>query len=215
MIQTWAPLYFNVEAGDMEEVLRGIVKGLLQAKVLQLLTTASTSKVPGDFRTSFGDFLENLRFELDCWGLKVRKDLELSFAQVRELLHIQVSAILDKPAQSIDEKQAALHKATDTLELDAKEAADELASMLRARAAGSLVNAIGDLLQGREQQALVGVEELVKLAEFAATCEGMSLRQDWQVSVSMRKKLLAHYIDAKSPEANTIARLEDLMGVVV
>lgn len=213
-LTTWVPSFFGIDKQVTQEMVQTANKGMLQAKVLRLLNKPKVT--PED--------VQKLREDVATWDLVLRKDLELTKPQLRSLFRVEVTAALEEPSFTLEEKQDAVVSSQESFGLDEREAAQELKDLLRQRCKGCLVNAVGDLMQGNEAQAVENMRRLELLAAFAAEADGVELRHNnWEVAPSMRQKLIQAYASSslgggkdgqgsKAPDVMLLERTLDLVA---
>lgn len=206
-LQNWVPTFFGIDKDITKTMVQAANKSMLQSKVLKLLNKPTVT--PED--------LQKLRDEVQTWELTLKKDLELTKPQLRSLFRIEVAAALEDPDLSDDQKQEALSESQEAFGLGDTEVVDELKDLMQSRCRGCLVNAVGDLLQGNEPQAIKEMQRLELLATF---CEntGIKLRQEWDVAPAMRQQVLKVYSaspeKSQSGKAPNIRLLERTLGLV-
>jgi len=204
-LTNWVPTFFGIGADVTKDMVQSANKGVLQSKVLRLLNQPKV--LPTD--------VQNLREEVDQWKLDIQKDLELTRPQLRSLFRVEVTATLEDSQLSHSDKQDAVANSKASFGLAAEEAASELRELVQARARGYLVNAVGDLMQGNEEQAMHEMRRLELLAEFAEGSDEMKLKQEWDVAPALRANLLKVYVASPIGEgkAANVELLESILGV--
>lgn len=205
-LTNWVPTFFGIDEAVTADLVQSTNKGLLQSKVLRLLNQPKV--VAAD--------VQKLREDVETWDLSIQKDLELTKPQLRSLFRVEIIAALEDEALTEAEKAEAVEASQGSFGLTEKEAREELEDLVKARAQGYLVNAVGDLLQGNEAQAINEMQRLELVAGFAEQMDGIELKhQEWEVSAPMRQRLLKTY--AASPlgakKAPNVKLLGDALGV--
>eukprot|EP00927_Polykrikos_kofoidii_P066009 TRINITY_DN61688_c0_g1_i1.p1 TRINITY_DN61688_c0_g1~~TRINITY_DN61688_c0_g1_i1.p1 ORF type:complete len:1249 (-),score=262.57 TRINITY_DN61688_c0_g1_i1:45-3791(-) len=203
----WAPTFFGIDKDLTREMVQVANRKLLQSKALQLLNMSKVTAVE----------VQKLRDEIAMWDLSLLKDLELTKPQLRSMFRIQVSAALEDPSFDLEQKQGAIEEARDGFGLGSQEASEELSELLRATCKGCLVNACGDLMQGQTEKALVEMRRLELLAAFARDSGGIDVRQEWEVTIAMRRRLVQIYgssvISDRGANHPDVKLLERLFGL--
>lgn len=204
-LTNWVPSFFGIDKEVTKDMVQSANKGVLQSKVLRLLNQPKVT--PED--------VARLRREVETWDLALQKDLELTRPQLRSLFRVEIGATLEDTTKTHAEKQDAVADSRESFGLGEQEAAIELQDLLKARARGCLVNAVGDLMQGNDTQAVNEMRRLELFAEFARGTEGMHLQQDWEVAPAMRQQLVKAYAasalgDGKGPD---VKLLESTLGL--
>lgn len=179
----WVPTFFGIDDSVCKEIVQGANKSLLQGKVMRLLNSPEVTSAD----------LKNLRDDVEKWDLRLEKDLELSRPQLRSLFRVEVATTIEDPTVTAEQKKDSIAVSRDTYALEESEALKELQDMLFTRCRGCLVNAVGDMMQGNESQALMQMQKLELLAAFCETTDGMELKGNWEVAPAMRKKLVEAY----------------------
>merc|ERR1712224_413430 len=113
-----------------ETMVQGANKGMLIGKVNRLMNQPKVTKTD----------VQKLREDIASWGLRLEKDLELSRPQLRGLFRVEVSAVLEDPENTADEKREAVSSGREGFGLGVEEARDEVVEMLKSRCKGCLVN---------------------------------------------------------------------------
>jgi len=163
------------------------------------------------------DDVQRLREEVDSWDLRLEKDLELTRPQLRAFFRVEVTAGLEDPDLTNDQKQDLLAGSREAFGLGDEEAGEELADLMQARCRGCLVNAVGDLMQGNQAQAVKEMQRFELLASFASASEGLELRADWDVAPAMKEKLIRLYESSplgSGDRAPDVRLLETTLGLV-
>lgn len=203
----WAPAFFGIGKDVTKEMVKEANKGMLQSKVLRLLNMPKVS--PED--------VQKLRSEVEEWGLVLQKDLELTQAQLRSLFRVEVAASLEDPRLTMGQKADRVASSREGFGLDDDMAAEELQELLLYRCRGCLVNAVGDLLQGNEGQAVSEMQRLELLAAFAENDKGMEVNEEWDVAPELRRRLIKTYAGSaaasESGKRPDVALLERLLQV--
>jgi len=206
----WVPMFFGIDKQVTKDMVQSANKGLLVSKAMRLLNSPSVTQ----------EDIQQLRDEVENWDLRLEKDLELSRPQLRSLFRVEVTAVLEDRDLSTGQKQDSVDGSREAFGLAPDEALEELRDLLKARARGCLANAVGDFMQGNENQAVTEVRRLELLAAFAAQAEGLELDEDWEVAPSMRQKLLQAYMGSalakKESDAEVdVGLLQQTLGVAV
>merc|ERR1712217_274682 len=102
--------------------------------------------------------------------------------------------------------------------LEAEEVVEELQNLLWSRCNGCLVNAMGDLLQGNQTQAVMEMQRLELLAAFAEGTDGIELRKTWEIAPALRQRLMEIYTASASSSPSRkfpdVRLLEATLGLV-
>jgi len=197
-LTNWTPQFFGIDKEVMQNIVQTTNKTMLQSKVLRLLNQPSVTPAG----------VQALRSATEKWDLELKKDLELTRPQLRALFRVEAAAVIEDPDETFDEKRQDVDAARDSWGLGEQEAEDQLQALLREQCKASLVNAVGDSLQGNEAGAVKQMQRLDLLAAFAAETEKIDLSQDWEVSRDMKEKLLKTY--ASSPLGSQSKRTPDV-----
>jgi hypothetical protein len=204
----WVPSFFGIDKDVTKEMVQTANKGMLQGKVLRLINKPVVTP----------DDVQNLRDEVAVWDLRLEKDLELTKPQLRSLFRIEVAASLEDPDLTYEQKQDAVAGSREGFGLGDQEAVDELRDLLSARCQGCLVNAVGDMMQGNEEQAMEQMRRLELLAAFAEVTDGVQMSEDWDVAPAMRQKLVQAYsksaMGGGSGSLPDVSLLERTLGLV-
>lgn len=206
----WVPMYFGIDKAMTKEIVQVARKGMLQSRVLQLLNKPSVTS----------EDVQHFRDEVEGMDLEVCKDLELTKPQLRSLFRVEVAAALEDPNLTDEQKRDAVAGSTESFGLGDEEAVEELRELIKTRCRGCLANAVGDLLQGNDTQAVQEMQRLELLAAFAKGTDGVEIQQTqtWEVAPSMRKKLVEIYgksaASGRGGQAPDIRLLEETLGLV-
>jgi len=207
-LTNWVPMYFGIDKDVTKDMVQGANKGMLVGKALRLLNKPVV--MPED--------LQKLRDEVEAWDLRLEKDLELTKPQLRSFFRVEVTAMLEDPDLSNEQKQDSIDSSRESFGLGTEEAAEELRDLLSSRCRGCLVNAVGDLMQGNSNQAVTEMQRLELLASFVEAADGIELRSDWEVAPAMRQKLLQMYtsspVGGNTGKPPNVRLLEALLDVV-
>jgi len=182
-LTNWVPTFFGIDKDVTVKMVQDANKGMLVSKVLSLLNKPKLNSKD----------VQKLRDDVESWDLTLDKDLELTRPQLRSLFCVEVGATIEAPDLTTTQKQDALEASREAFGLGQKEAADEVAQLLASRCRACLVNAVGDLMQGREAWALKEMQTLGLLASFAEASDGLEVQPDWEVAQSMRQRLVTIY----------------------
>jgi len=182
-LTNWVPQFFGIDKDVTKDMVQATNKGMLVGKALRLLNKPSVTP----------DDVQKLREEVTAWDLRLEKDLELTRPQLRAFFRVEVTASLEDPDVTNEQKQDMLANSREAFGLADEEAEEELQDLLRQRCRGCLVNAVGDLMQGNEKQAVKQMQRLELLASFAEATDGLELRVNWDVAPAMREKLVKLY----------------------
>jgi len=200
----WVPMFFGIDKEVTKDMVQATNKGILQSKVLKILNKPSVT--PED--------LNELRKEVSAWDLEIAKDLELSKPQLRSLFKVEVSSILEDPDLNDEQKVDGIEASREAFGLGEKEAMDEMHDLIKTRCRACLVNALGDLMQDNQEAAVDQMQRLELLAAFGVSA-GMELNQEWEVSPSMRQKLVKTYASSasggKTPDIKLLERVLNLV----
>lgn len=194
----WVPAFFGIGKDVTKDMVQEANKGMLQTKVLRLLNLPKVS--PED--------VHKLREEVREWDLELQKDLELTQPQLRSLFRVEVGSVLEDVELSLEQKADHIASSREGFGLEEEDAAEELQELLVSRCKGCLVNAVGDLLQGNEGQAVEEMQRLELLAEFAEKASGWEVKEDWEVAPELRRRLVKCYTN--SAAASETGRQPDL-----
>lgn len=203
----WVPMFFGIDKDVTKDMVQATNKGMLVSKALRLLNKPSVTP----------DDVQELRKEVEAWDLRLEKDLELTKPQLRAFFRVEVTAGLEDPDVTNEQKQDMIANGREAFGLGDEEAEEELRDLLRSRCRGCLVNAVGDLMQGNESQAVREMQRLELLASFAEASDGVELHVDWDVAPAMRERLVKLYASSplggsdKPPDARL---LEATLGLV-
>jgi len=206
-LTNWVPMFFGIDKDVTKEMVQGANKGMLVSKALRLLNKPAVTP----------DDVQKLRDEVEAWDLRLEKDLELTRPQLRAFFRVEVTAKLEDPDVDNDQKQDMVDSAREAFGLGDEEAAEELRDLMQARCRGCLVNAVGDLMQGNQAQAVREMQRLELLAAFVETAEGLELRPDWDVAPAMREKLVKLYESSplgSGDRAPNVRLLQTTLGLV-
>jgi len=206
-LTNWVPMFFGIDKDVTKDMVQGANKGLLVSKALRLLNQPAVTP----------DDVQRLREEVDSWDLRLEKDLELTRPQLRAFFRVEVTAGLEDPDLTNDQKQDLLAGSREAFGLGDEEAGEELADLMQARCRGCLVNAVGDLMQGNQAQAVKEMQRFELLASFASASEGLELRADWDVAPAMKEKLIRLYESSplgSGDRAPDVRLLETTLGLV-
>lgn len=144
----------------------------------------------------------------------MEKDFELTKPNLRSLFRVEITASLEDPELSDDDKREAIEDAREAFGLEYQDALDELTDLLRSRCKGCLVNSVGDLMQGETSRAVKEMQRLELLSAFALVADGVDLNQDWEVAPAMRRKLVDNYASsAVAGKQANVALLEKVLGL--
>jgi len=200
-LTNWVPTFFGIEKDVTVKMVQDANKGMLVSKVLRLLNKPKLNSKD----------VHQLREDVESWDLTLDKDLELTRPQLRSLFCVEVGATLEEPDFTITQKQDAVEDSREAFGLEQKEAAEEVAELLASRCRGCLVNAVGDLMQGLETEALKEMQTLGVLASFIEASDGLEVQPDWEVALSTREKLVKLYATspsgAKDGDAGALERM--------
>eukprot|EP00971_Amphidinium_carterae_P147953 2932799-Amphidinium_carterae.1 len=175
VLTDWAPMFFGIGKDVTQDLVQAANKSMLQSKALRLLNKPKL--LPED--------VEQLRKDVDVWDLQLKKDLELTKAQLRSLFRAEVVSILEDVDINIEQKQDSIGSSREGFGLSAVEAAEELGSLIQERCQGCLVNGVADLLQNNMQRAVAEMRRLSLLAEFAEG-GGIAVSIKWEMDLTMR-----------------------------
>eukprot|EP00930_Biecheleria_cincta_P069677 TRINITY_DN57388_c0_g1_i1.p1 TRINITY_DN57388_c0_g1~~TRINITY_DN57388_c0_g1_i1.p1 ORF type:complete len:1170 (+),score=273.72 TRINITY_DN57388_c0_g1_i1:67-3510(+) len=201
MLTDWAPTFFGIKKEVTDDIVKTTNKGILQGKVLRLLNAPTVT--PED--------LSKLRAEVDEWGLLISKDLELSRPQLRCLFRVEVSALLEDPDLSDDQKVDGVESSRETFGLGEKEAMEEMHDLIKSRCRACLVNALGDQMQENLDGAVEEMRKLEHLAAFGVSA-GLDLNQDWEIAPAMRQKLMKTYVAGAKGRTPDVKMLERVLA---
>jgi hypothetical protein len=207
-LTNWAPKFFGIGEDVTKTMVQTSNKTMLQSKVLKLLNQQAVS--PADVR--------ELQAEVAKWDLVLEKDLELTKPQLRSLFRIVATACLEDPGQTYAQKSASIVSEGASFGLSAGEADRELRELLRLRCKASLVNAVGDAMQGNSGAAMSEMLRLEQLAVFADEAGKLDLVSDWEVDPGMRQRLLNMYAKtgegAAANQPRDVKLLERILGLI-
>mmetsp|Transcript_57659 Transcript_57659/g.137145 ORF Transcript_57659/g.137145 Transcript_57659/m.137145 type:complete len:1156 (+) Transcript_57659:58-3525(+) len=179
ILTNWAPMFFGIDKDVTQDLVQAANKSMLQSKALRLLNQQKIQ--PED--------VERLRKDVGVWNMQLKKDLELTKAQLRSLFRAEVVSILEDADLSIEQKQDSVDSSREGFGLVESEAADELAVLLQERCRGCLVNGVADLLQNNMDRAVGEMRRLSLLAEFAEA-GNLELGDRWEMDMTMRQRLI-------------------------
>lgn len=199
----WVPKFFGLSAALTEELVHDTSKAVLQSRALRIINKQQVT--PED--------AQRLRDEAEAYGLELRSDLDLTKPQVRFLFNAEVAAVLQDPALTEEQKQGVVNSSFVSFGLSVQEAAEELDRLLWSRCRGCLVNAVADLLQGRERRAVDEMRRLSLVARFAVYRSGVELQKDWDIDPAMRRKLVRTYEAAGAGSEPDVRLLESILGL--
>merc|ERR1712176_1520828 len=100
----------------------------------------------------------------------------------------------------------------------AAEANDATKQLLEQRCRGRVVNAVGDLLQGKEERAVLELRKLESLAFFVANTSDLEMpsRSSWNVTPRMCRRLVQAYTNSKAAGGGIdegAQLLEEILGL--
>lgn len=196
----WVPQFFGIDKEVTKDMVQTTNKGILQSKVLRLLNAPTVT--PED--------LIKLRAEVDQWDLLISKDLELSRPQLRCLFKVEVSAVLEDPDLSDDQKVDGVESSRETFGLGEKEAMEEMHDLIKSRCRACLVNALGDMMQENLDGSVEEMRKLEFLAAFGESA-GLDLHQEWEIAPAMRQKLMKTYVAGAKGKAPDVKMLERVL----
>lgn len=186
VLQDWVPNFFGIEKDITKDMVQQSNKSRLQSKALRLMNKLRVT--PED--------VQDLRQDVAAWELDIKNHLELTQPQLRNLFRVEVCATLEDPDISIEQKQDVIAASRESFGLDDSEAVEEMRELLFQRCQGCLTNAVGDLLQGNEANAVDEMQRLALLAKFTESAPELHLPSDWEVALAMRQRLVKMFVDS-------------------
>jgi len=206
VLQTWVPTFFGIEEEVTQELVRSAHKGMLQAQALRLLNKPNVVL----------DDVQRLREAAAKWQLVLLRDLELTAPQLRALFQVEVEAVLVDEGRELGAKREAVQASGASFGVPVGEVSTALEGLLMRRCRGFLVNAIGDMMQGKEEQAWQEMRKIEQFAAFAAATDGVEIHSDdWEVSVLLRQRLVRSYADRAGADPAAVALLRRTLAVSV